>query len=106
MLFFFLGQIRQMCQMCLAQRELVGPHSQFFEQARHARADQHAFRVLAYNDAGNRNAFIALIFVPGDQFVLTKLRLKHTFLLHLNHCIKTSYPVQCPLAGGCQISVR
>jgi hypothetical protein len=69
-------------------RELFGVDCHFFDATRDTRSDQHAFLLLTYHDAGNGNVFIALVFVPGYQFILMKLRLIRSFLLRLDHVNK------------------
>jgi len=71
--------------------ELFGANGEFLALAFYTRSDQHISLLLAYYDAGHGNAFVTPILVPGYQFALTKLKPKRNVLLHLNHCIKTSY---------------
>lgn len=71
--------------------ELFRSNAYFFDPSCHASFDEHALSFLTYHHAGNRNAFVALIIVPGYQFILLKLRLERNSLFHLDHFTKTSY---------------
>ncbi len=71
-------------------RELLRANGQLFEQPGHACPDEDVILVLTDDHAGNGHTFIPLILVPGNQFVLTKLRLIRNALLHLDHFEKFS----------------
>jgi hypothetical protein len=75
--------------MFLTVRELLGSHAQFFARTSHASSDQYAAGFLPHHHARDGHALISLIFVPCDQLVLMKLRLRRNVLLHLEHVYTT-----------------